>query len=126
MAHLPYHWKERFCQMLLIPFRPETFRFLEAWQRAEGGNAENNPLNTTYTLPGSTNYNSAGVKNYRTPVEGICAQACTIAADTGYSALWKDMQFAGYTAEQLVMRNQAGISHWGTSTSLMLEVLEEI
>jgi len=52
--------------------------FLKTWQSFEGGNAKNNPLNTTYKLTGATNYNSAGVKNYETDNDGIKATAKTL------------------------------------------------
>jgi hypothetical protein len=48
-----------------------------AWRQAEGGKAKNNPFNTTLKIPGATNYNSVGVKNYSTPEEGIDATCKT-------------------------------------------------
>ena len=53
-------------------------KFLKTWQSFEGGNAKNNPLNTTYKLTGATNYNSANVKNYETDNDGIKATAKTL------------------------------------------------
>lgn len=52
--------------------------FMYAWRQAEGGKAKNNPFNTTLKMPGSTNYNSVGVKNYSTPEEGIEATCKTL------------------------------------------------
>lgn len=52
--------------------------FLKTWQSFEGGNAKNNPLNTTYKLTGATNYNTAGVKNYETDNDGIKATTKTL------------------------------------------------
>ncbi|MEI8136116.1 MAG: hypothetical protein WCH21_02210 [Bacteroidota bacterium] len=52
--------------------------FLRLWQTYEGGNAANNPLNTTYKLAGATNYNSANVKNYANETDGITATAKTL------------------------------------------------
>jgi hypothetical protein len=52
--------------------------FMYAWRQAEGGKAKNNPFNTTLKIPGATNYNSVGVKNYSTPEEGIDATCKTL------------------------------------------------
>ena len=53
-------------------------KFLKTWQSFEGGNAKNNPLNTTYKLANATNYNTANVKNYETDNDGIKATAKTL------------------------------------------------
>ena len=123
LPHLPYHWRERMCQMLLIPLAHQNMRYLDAWQKAEGGTAGNNPLNTTYDLPGSTDYNTVGVKNYMSAIEGICAQAITLARNSAYLGLWKDMQAGTYSAEDIVNRNRPAISTWGTDPDLILKVL---
>ena len=52
--------------------------FMYAWRQAEGGGAKNNPFNTTLKIPGATNYNSVGVKNYRTSEDGIQATCKTL------------------------------------------------
>lgn len=132
-AHCPYHWRERMCQMLLIPLKAETMRLLEAWTIAEGaleygatGGPKNNPLNTTYPMPWSSDFNSVGVKHYDSPVEGICAQAATLARDERYLPLWKDLQKGTFTAEQLVDRNQEAIHTWGTDIDLLRRVLKDV
>jgi hypothetical protein len=52
--------------------------FMYAWRQAEGGKAKNNPFNTTQKWPSATNYNSVGVKNYQTVVDGIQATCKTL------------------------------------------------
>lgn len=52
--------------------------FMYAWRQAEGGDAKNNPFNTTQKMEGATNYNKIGVKNYRTPEDGIQATCKTL------------------------------------------------
>lgn len=105
----------------------EVLLFLTAWGKAEGGTAAFNPLNTTYTMPGATSYNDTGVRNYVNAVQGICATACTIAQNSAYLNLWKDMQRVGaYTAEDLVERNRDAISTWGTDPDVILRVIREI
>lgn len=112
--------------MLVAPATAETMRFLAAWARCEGGDALNNPLNTTYPMPYSWDYNTtAHVKNYGKPIEGICATASTFAREDYLLALWKDLQNGSYTAEQLLDRNEIAIQHWGTNTRLFAQVLAE-
>lgn len=63
------------------PITEENIKFLYAWRQAEGGQASNNPFNTTYKLykdDKMTNYNNVGVKNYSTPAYGIEATIRTL------------------------------------------------
>jgi hypothetical protein len=112
--------------MLIAPVNYETLRLLTAWQRAEGGTAQYNPLNTTYPMPWSTIYNPIGVRNYPTPVEGICATASTIAHEPAYLDLWKSLQNGSHTAEELVELNSVALAHWGTDPHLILRVLKTV
>jgi hypothetical protein len=60
---------------------PVTERNLHAciaWQVAEGGTAQWNPWNTTQPAHGSTDYNSAHVKNYPDRETGIAATVRTL------------------------------------------------
>jgi hypothetical protein len=54
--------------------------FMYAWRQAEGGGSANNPFNTTQPWPGATvlKGSSAGVKNYKTPEDGIQATCKTL------------------------------------------------
>lgn len=54
--------------------------FLEAWKKAEGTAAAYNPLATTLTAPGSSDFNTTGVQNYATANDGIAATAKTLLA----------------------------------------------
>jgi len=56
----------------------DNMSFMYAWRQAEGGKATNNPFNTTQKMDGATNYNSVGVKNYRTPEDGIQSTCKTL------------------------------------------------
>ena len=49
-----------------------------AWAREEGTAAQYNLLATTWTMPGSTDFNSAGVQNYRDLESGVTATANTL------------------------------------------------
>lgn len=140
--HLPSHWKEHLCAALSIQgwrtgvFPHQIMRYFEAQQRAEGGTAKWNPLNSTqavhsddfgnwYELP---NYNSIPVRNYKTPALGIMATTVTYLAPK-YANLLNALRSAestGATAEQIVATNRSEIELWGTSPDLMLELLKEI
>ena len=56
----------------------DNMAFMYAWRQAEGGKATNNPFNTTQKMAGATNYNSVGVKNYRTQEDGIQSTCRTL------------------------------------------------
>lgn len=59
-----------------------TVAFMEAWHRAEGGTAAFNWINTTEPMPGATDYNSVGVKNFVSYEQGV--QATVITLENGY------------------------------------------
>jgi hypothetical protein len=59
------------------PDTPQNLKFLDAWQKAEGGSADN-PFNTTQDAPGASTFNSAGVKRYPSVQEGLNATAQTL------------------------------------------------
>lgn len=52
--------------------------FMYAWRQSEGGQADNNPFNTTMKMRGATNYNSVGVKNYPSFEIGVKATCKTL------------------------------------------------
>jgi hypothetical protein len=55
--------------------------FLEAWKRAEGTKAANNPLATTLVTPASVgDFNDAGVQEYSSAAAGVQATARTLLA----------------------------------------------
>lgn len=65
-------------QQIGAPSTENNISILRAWQKTEGGNATYNPLNTTKSAPGATNYNSAGVKNFPDFATGVNATSLTI------------------------------------------------
>ncbi|HEY9715608.1 MAG TPA: hypothetical protein V6C72_19195, partial [Chroococcales cyanobacterium] len=69
-------------EMLGLPVTPENLKFMEAWQKAEGGgvgahdgDAAFNPFNTTEDWNGATSINSVGVKSYKSLQDGLNATA---------------------------------------------------
>jgi cell wall-associated NlpC family hydrolase len=71
-------WRERILMGVGVKPTPENLRFMDAWARAEGGTAANNPFNTTQPMAGATPYNSVGVRNYGSPEIGIDATVNTL------------------------------------------------
>lgn len=62
------------------PVTKDNMLFFYAWRQAEGGEATNNPFNTTKNRDGATPYktNPDGVKNYPTIQDGIQATCDTL------------------------------------------------
>lgn len=74
-------WQQAILKGVGAPATPENLKFLNAWAQAEGGNASNNPFNTTQGAAGATAYNSNNgdpVKNYLSPQQGIAATIQTL------------------------------------------------
>jgi len=97
------------------------------WAAAEGGKASFNPLNTTLWRPGSTNYNSVGVKNYPSFDVGVEATASTLnyGADRfkyGYRPIRRRFR-KNRNAERILRAVEA--SEWGTG-GLALRVLADV
>jgi len=83
---------------------------LVSWIQAEGGDASYNPLNTTLEMPGSTDYNGVGVKNYQSFEQGVEATARTL----NYGA---DRGIYGYKPIRRRLRHNA----WAKWTLLAVE-----
>ncbi len=71
-------WEKSILGWIEYPQSQDNVDFLDQWQRYEGGTAAYNPLNTTWKMPGSTDYNSAGVQNYVSAAQGAEATARTL------------------------------------------------
>lgn len=134
-THLPEHWIEKLCVDLSIPgwltgdFPHEVVRFFTAWEKAEGGKATWNPINTTDHIQDAwgrwqgTDLNSVTVANYNHPWQGIMATAATLLQSANFVNIVADLRAGTFTAEEIVNRNSGEIHIWGTSPTLMLEVL---
>jgi peptidoglycan hydrolase-like protein with peptidoglycan-binding domain/predicted nucleotidyltransferase len=69
---------KRLLQELGAPVTDENLKFLYAWRQAEGKGGTNNPFNTTWKLPGSTNMNRVGVQHYLSKEDGMIATLKTL------------------------------------------------
>lgn len=93
MAVTAKQWADDLLGSLKIkPTQPDE-QFIENWLPREGTKAVNNPMATTLgsaqsgvSVPGSTNFNSAGVQNYPTYASGLGATASTL-KESRYSAI---------------------------------------
>ena len=81
-SYTPYTWATTFLAAIPEPVTGCNIGFVQAWERAEGGNWENaavaNPLDTTEREPGSWSMNSVGVQAYPSWQEGLQATVTTI------------------------------------------------
>lgn len=109
-------WDASLLKAIGAPATKENLRFLDAWQRAEGGTAAFNPLNTTQHAPGATSYNSVGVRNFLDPQQGLSATAKTL-LNGYYKPIVSGLRSGRTTAEKLAQAVEA--SPWGTGGGVL-------
>lgn len=71
-------WATALLQAVDAPVCGNNLVSLVTWQTAENTTAAWNPLATTQSAPGTTDYNSVGVKNYPSSAAGIAATVATL------------------------------------------------
>jgi hypothetical protein len=107
-------WGTTLLRRLGAPVTPDNLRFLDAWSRAEGGRARNNPFNTTQNMPGATSMNSVGVKNYTSPAQGLDATYKTL-TNGRYAPILTSLR-AGRPATETARAVAA--TPWGTGSGV--------
>jgi hypothetical protein len=112
----------RILAALDAPATKENLRFLQAWAACEGGNARNNPFNTTLRLAGSTPYNRAGVQHFPDPLAGLAATLLTLRLSY-YRPLVAALVAGNHDAERITELGAAALKTWGTGTSCILGTL---
>lgn len=106
-------WRAAVLRAIGAPVTRRNLYLLRIWQLEEGGTAKYNPLNTTQSSPGATNYNSVGVKNYASAQAGVAATAKTL-KNGHYSAIVRLLRQGDADARKF---GAAVISSpWGTSS----------
>jgi hypothetical protein len=92
---------------------PEKLKFLQAWRQGEGGQARNNPFNTSKDVPGDadTKYNSHGVRNYPDRQTGLNATVATLKL-AFYKEILDLLNKDTVTAEELAQTH--ALKKWGT------------
>ena len=103
-------WAAKFLRALGAPVTRNNLVVMVAWQSAEGTMASWNPLATTYPMPGATDFNSVGVKNYTSLVQGIKAIILTLGSPNyGYEAVMADLRAS---ADPVVTAEAINASSW--------------
>ena len=81
-------WAAAFLQRIGAPTCFDNLVAMVAWQVQEGTTANWNPLATTYPMPGASDFNSVGVKNYVSLPQGLDATFLTLDTKSyGYPAI---------------------------------------
>ena len=109
-------WERSLLRSIGAPATAENLRFLDAWQRAEGGSAAYNPLNTTQHAPGASAYNSVGVRNYSSPEIGLEATKQTL-LNGHYGDIVGLLRSGRSNATRLAQAVEA--SPWGTGGGVL-------
>src|SRR5205823_14688638 len=103
-------WAEKFLPAISAPVSQNNLVAMVAWQSAEGTMASWNPLATTYDMPGATDFNSVGVKNYTSVAQGVQAVVRTLEnPGHGYEAIVGNLQAA---ADPMVTAGAINASDW--------------
>ena len=105
----------------------EKRRFFRAWKAAEDTNAKFNPLATKWDkqVPGQTDANKAGVKNYPDQETGLSATVNTLTKGIGanaYKNIVNKLKQDDITAEELVAE-KSELDTWGTGGNLVANKL---
>lgn len=106
-------WQVQYLRSIGAPTTAANLKFLNTWQRYEGGatnnNATNNYMNTTWGK-GFKSINSVGVKAYPDLQTGADAFAATLNGDRRYSGIVQGLR--GGDPYALKDRVAAGLSTW--------------
>jgi hypothetical protein len=103
-------WAKDLLRTLGMPVSNENVRAIVAWEQAEGTSAGYNPLATTQSSPGATDFNSVGVKNYSSYSDGIDATVKTLTNGL-YDPILAALR-RGSSADDVA--NAVAASPWGT------------
>jgi peptidoglycan hydrolase CwlO-like protein len=88
------NWASLLLSELGAPHCRDNLTVLVAWQVAEGTAAAHNPLATTHYMPGSTSFNSVGVRNFSSVDVGLQATVETLRLPVpsyGYQAILSNL-----------------------------------
>lgn len=88
-------WARLFLAAIGAPDCGDNLLVVVAWQTQESTAARFNPLATTHSMAGATNFNSVGVKNYMSVQQGVRASVETLtggAASYGYESILSSLR----------------------------------
>ena len=125
--NMPDTFFDRVVQKLGGTPTAEKRRFFRAWKAAEDTNAKFNPLATKWDkqVPGQTDSNKVGVKNYPDQETGLSATVNTLTKGIGanaYKNIVNKLKQDDITAEELVAE-KSELDTWGTGGDLVASVL---
>jgi hypothetical protein len=109
-----------------LPHTRPVHDFLQGWANVENTKARFNPLATTQTETGATNFNSVGVKNYPTPDAGVQATADTLKQYPHVLAALKSPSYQAFDSPAVRMdlnRWQSGKQGNGAVTSYTRSIM---
>jgi hypothetical protein len=109
---------EEVLKCLGAPVTKNNVLFMLAWRQAEGGLAKNNPFNTMWKRPNSTNF-ARGIQNYATKKDGIIA-TCSTLKQANFQKIKQGLIDDVGLKE---MANILGNSPWGTDLKLITAVV---
>lgn len=116
MGVTPVSFAEALLNSMGFPETPQNVEALTAWQRAEGGNWQNdaryNPFNTTLSEPGAASINSVGVKAYTSWQQGLTATISTLSG-SAYAGIRSALS-GGNNAQAVA--DAIASSPWGTES----------
>jgi hypothetical protein len=114
VAVTPVSFAEALLNAMGFPETPQNVEALTAWQRAEGGNWQNdarfNPFNTTLSEPGAASINSVGVKAYTSWQQGLTATIATLSG-SAYAGIRSALSNG---SDAQAVANAVASSPWGT------------
>ncbi|MFN8036684.1 MAG: hypothetical protein U0V73_12190 [Acidimicrobiia bacterium] len=108
-------WGTDVLSALGMPLTDQNVTAMTAWARAEGTDAAFNPIATTQSSPGATNFNSVGVKNYASYEDGLAATVKTL-TNGRYGNILAALQ-TGNDAEAVA--RAVADSPWGTGEGVL-------
>ena len=112
-------WASGTLNGISAPINAVTVDALWAWSQAEGGIDHNNPLNTTWNMPGATPWNTLSngvhVWIYQTIEDGIAATVLTLEQPGFYPAILSMLRNS-VPRSQWSPDAQVELNLWGTGT----------
>jgi len=108
-------WATDVLTALGMPVTQQNMTAMTAWAKAEGTAAAFNPIATTQSAAGATNFNSVGVKNYTTYGDGVAATVKTL-TNGRYGNILAALS-AGNDAEAVA--RAVADSPWGTGEGVL-------
>lgn len=109
-------------QAIGAPVNAANRLLVAAWISAEGTKARFNPLATTQSAPGASNFNSVGVKNYPTFAAGVHATAQTL-QNGRYPGILSSLRSGTAAPNDVVNRYAREFNTWGTGAGAVASQL---